>query len=73
MIRKYHNHTMQTNPRHRKEELQNIYNNTTFVRQQKQSNQLSLHLQDDCKRERKQSNAYQTKISTEPPQTMGST
>ena len=29
MIRKYYNHTLQTNPRHRKEEPQNIYNNKT--------------------------------------------
>ena len=73
MIRKYHNHTLQTNPRPRKEESQNIYSNKTFVRQQKQSNQLSLPLHDDCKLERTQSNAYQTKTNTEPPQTMGST
>ena len=27
MIRKYHNHTLQTNPRHREEEQQNVYSN----------------------------------------------
>ena len=54
MIRKYHNHTLSTNPLHRKEEPQNIYSNKTFARQQKQSNQLSLPLQDDCKLERAQ-------------------
>ena len=27
MIRKYHNHTLQTNPGHREEELQSIYSN----------------------------------------------
>ena len=32
MIRKYHNHTLQTNPRHRQEESQNIYSNNTYVR-----------------------------------------
>ena len=58
MIRKYHNHTLQTNPRHRKEEPQNIYSNKTFVWQQKQNNQLSLPLQDDWKLERTQRNAY---------------
>ena len=29
MIRKYHNHKLQTNPRHREEELQDIYTNKT--------------------------------------------
>ena len=33
MIRKYHNHTPQTNPRHREEESQDIYSNKTSVRQ----------------------------------------
>ena len=47
MIRKYHNHTLQTNPRHREEEPQNI-NSKASVRQYLQSNQLSLPLQDDC-------------------------
>ena len=49
MIRKYHNHTLQNNPWHREEEQQNSYSNKTSVRQQKQSNQLSLPSQDDCK------------------------
>ena len=50
MIRKYHNHKFQTNHRnlwHREEEL-NI-NHETPGRQTKQSNQLSLPHQDDCK------------------------
>ena len=29
MIRKYHNHKLQTNPWHREEELQDIYSNKT--------------------------------------------
>ena len=29
MIRKYHNYILQTNPLHREEEPQNIYNNKT--------------------------------------------
>ena len=33
MIRKYHNHTLQTYPRHREEEPKNLYSNTTYVRQ----------------------------------------
>ena len=49
MIRKYHNHKLQTNPRHLEEALQDIYSNKTSKRQQKQSNRLSLPRQDDCK------------------------
>ena len=37
MIRKYHNNTQQTNPRHRKEELQNIYSTKTFVKKKQQA------------------------------------
>ena len=55
MIRKYHNHTPQTNPRHRKEEPQNIDCTKTPGRQLKQSNQLSLPHQGDCKTRRTQS------------------
>ena len=40
MIRKYHNHKLQTTPWHRKEELLN--HDETTGRQIKQSNQLSL-------------------------------
>ena len=40
MIRKYHNHKLQTTPWHRKEELLNHHE--TQGRQIKQSNQLSL-------------------------------
>ena len=47
MIRKYHNHKLQTNPSHREEEPQN--NHETPGRQTKQSNQLSLTHRDDCK------------------------
>ena len=47
MIRKYQNYKLQTNPWHRKEEPHN--NNETQVIQTKQSNQLSLPHQDDCK------------------------
>ena len=49
VVRNNHNHTLQTNPRHREEEPQNIYSNYTSVRQLKQSNKLSFPLQDDCK------------------------
>ena len=71
MIRKYHNHLQHTNPRDRKEEPQNIYSNKTSVRQQKQSNQLSLPLQDDSKLERTQSNAYQNKDKYRAPTNNG--
>ena len=43
MIRKYHNHKLQTTPWHREEEPLNHPG-----RQIKQSNQLSLPHQDDC-------------------------
>ena len=44
MIRKYHNHKLQTNPWHREEEPQN--NHETPGRPTKQSNQFSLPHQD---------------------------
>ena len=47
MIRKYHNHKLQTNPWHGEEEPQN--NHETPGRETKQTNQLSLPHQDDCK------------------------
>ena len=47
MIRKYHNHKLQSNPLHRKEEPHNY--DQTPRRQTKQSNKLSLPHQDDCK------------------------
>ena len=44
MIRKYHNHKLQTTPWHREEEP--LYHHETPGRQIKQSNQLSLPHQD---------------------------
>ena len=49
IIRKYHNHTLQTNLRHSEEEPYNIYGHKTPGRQLKQNNQLSLPRKDDCK------------------------
>ena len=46
MIRKYHNHKLQTTRWHREEEPLNHHE--TPGRQIKQSNQLSLPHQDDC-------------------------
>ena len=48
MIREYHNHTPQTNPRHREEEPQNTGCYKTSRRQLNQSNQISLPHQDGC-------------------------
>ena len=47
IIRKYHNHKLQTNVWYRKEEPHN--NHETPGRQTKQTNQLSVSRQDDCK------------------------
>ena len=47
MIRKCHNHKLQTNPWQRKNEPH--YNHETTGRQTKQSNDTSLPDQDDCK------------------------
>ena len=47
MIRKYHNHKLQTTPWHREEEPHN--NHETPGRQTMQSNQPSLPHQDDSK------------------------
>ena len=73
MNRKYHNQTLQTNPRHRDEEPQNIYNNKTSERQQKQSNQLSLPRQDDCKTRMDIKQRKPNKDQNSFPQTMGGT
>ena len=48
-LRKYHNHTLQTNPGHREEESQHTSSHKTSGRQLKWRNQLSLPQQDDCK------------------------
>ena len=50
MIRKYHNHKVKTIPWHCEEEPPN--NHETTGRHTKQSNQLSLPHQDDCKTRR---------------------
>ena len=42
MIRKYHNHTLQTKPQHREEEPQNTNSHKTSGRQLKKNNELSL-------------------------------
>ena len=47
MIRKYHNHKLQTTLWHRREE-EPLNHHKTPGRQNKQSNQLSLPHQDDC-------------------------
>ena len=49
MIKKYHNHTLQTIPWQREEEPQNTNSHMTSGRQLKQNYQLSLPRQDVCK------------------------
>ena len=74
MIMKYHNHTLQTKPRHYEEEPQNINRTKTLGRQLKQSNQLSFSLpcQDDCKNRKDTKQCIpKQRPHTEPPQTMG--
>ena len=73
MIRKYHNHTLQTNPWHREEEPQNIYSNNTYVRQYSKATNFLFLFKMIAKLGWTQSNAYKTKINRELPQTMGST
>ena len=46
MIKKYNNHTLQTNPWHNEEEPQNANSHKTSGRQLKQSNKLSRPRQD---------------------------
>ena len=57
MIRVYHSHTPQTEPRHHEEESQSTYSQKTSVRQLKQSNQLSLLVEMIANLERALSNA----------------
>ena len=47
MIKKYHNHTLQTNPMHGEEEPQNTNSHKTSGRQLNQSKQFSLLRQGD--------------------------
>ena len=63
MIKKYHNLTPQTNPSHREKEPHDTDCNKTV----KQSNQLSLPQQVDCKTRRTQSTEYQKKDYTQNP------
>ena len=71
MIRKYHNHKLQTNPQYHEEEPHN--NQKTLGRQTKQTNQLSFPHQDGCKKlEWTQINAQQNIEQLQKP-TMGVT
>ena len=71
MIRKYHNHTLHTIPRHSEEEPQ-ITNRNKIRKKLKQSNQLSIPQQDGCKT-RKDTCIPKQRPNTEPPQTMEGT
>ena len=55
MIRKYHNHTPQTNPWHLQEETHSSNSYNTSESQLKQSNQPYLPNKDDCNTRRTQS------------------
>ena len=48
MIRKYHNHTLQTNPRHCEEEPHNIYSNNTSVRNNRKAWRCHQEFQMPC-------------------------
>ena len=65
MIRKYHNHTPQTNPRHCEEEPQNTDCHNASGRQLKQSSQLSSPHEDDCRTRRLQNAEQQNKDQTQ--------
>ena len=66
MIRKYHNHTLQTNPRHREEAPHK--NQKTPGRQTKQKNQLSFPIKMFAKLEKTQSNSEKKWIKHKTPQ-----
>ena len=65
MIRKCHNHTLQTYPRHQ-EDTKNATSNMTSRGQLMHGNQLSFSQQDDCKLEMTLSTDYQNKDITQP-------
>ena len=67
MIRKYHNHKLQTTPWHREEEPFNHHE--TPGRQIKQSNQLSLPHQDDCNTKMEASSPTVTALARYPYKT----
>ena len=74
MTRNYHNHTLQTNPRHGEDEQQNTNSHKAPGRQLKLSNQLSLPHQADYKTRVTQSNGYKNKPQTQiPPTNNGAT
>ena len=70
----YHNLTLRINPRNGEEGPQNINSHKTSARQLKQSDQVSLPRQDDCKT-RKDINLYipKQRPNTKPPQAKGGT
>ena len=70
MIRKYHNNTLQTNPRHHEEEPQNNNNHKTPGRQTSKATSSLFPIKMIAKLESTHSNAQQTKEQTQSP-TMG--
>ena len=69
MARKYHNHTLQTNPWLHEVEIQNSYSRMTSDRQLKLSDQLSRPQWDDCKTRKDTKYCIKTKQNKTPPQT----
>ena len=66
MIRKYHNHTLQTNPRHYEEVPQNTNHHNTLGKQSKATSSL-FPIKMIAKLERTQSNAQQNMEQTQYP------
>ena len=64
MIRNYHTHILQTNPWYGAEEPQNNNSHKTPDRQTKESNQLSLSHEGDCKSRQDTSNVQQNMAQT---------
>ena len=69
MIRKYHNHKLQTNPQHREEESHN--NHETPGRQAKQNNQIDEVVAFQCRDEDKDQESIQSSTIPDPEHHMG--
>ena len=71
IIRKYHNHTLQTNPRQREEEPQNIYSNNSSVRNNSEATSFLFLFKMIAKLEWTQSSAQQNKYKHRTPTNNG--
>ena len=68
---KYQNHKLQTNPRHREEEPQDIYSNKTSERQKRKATSSLFLFKMIARLERTQSNVYQNKDQHRTPTNNG--